>query len=497
MPTDRRRTVYASARRAPLALALATLAACGDPSGTTRSATLALRPTFAPGTNLDALSLVIDNVHVVVYRPAAEQLVTDVTAPFSVDEQELRLTVRVPLEEPSETLFVGVDLRAGTQVLFSGGQDMTVTSGANTTPPTPVPLVYFGPGASIASLTVLPRDTTVTTGDSLPFTVTAIDSGQAPVPDFYVGWSTSDSLRGTVNATGLFRAAAVAPARAGVYVIATTPTGVADSVLVTLAAPTPAQIVGTVRHALTGGAILNATVQVKAGGNAGTGDPVVQSGTTDAAGDYAVTGLPAGPYTVFVQAASFLTARIPGITLAGGEVRTIDVALSPPQQTGQTRIILSWDSVPGDLDAYLVVPTDTSATPPVVYFGLTGDSVVYPFATLDQDVTSGYGPETITIHQQLTGLYTFVVHDYTTGSDSASLALANSAGRVEVYQNNQLVQSFTVPPTSPGTLWYVFALNGTVITPLNVVNNDPPPSFGAGAASGTSVQAGKGATRGP
>jgi len=491
MLTDVRRAVRGNVRRALSALAVVTLTACGDPSGTTGSATLALRPTFAAGTRLDALSLVIDNVRVIVSRPASEAVVTDVTTPFSVDAEELRLTVHVPLEEPSETLFVSMDLRAGTQVLFSGGQSMTVTSNASTTPPTPVPLSYFGPGANIGTLTILPRDTTVTTGDSLPFTVTAIDSAQAPVPDFYVGWSTSDSLRGTVNATGLFRAAAVAPARAGVYVIATTPTGVADSVLVTLEAPLPAQIAGTVRNALTGGAVVSATVQVKAGGNAASGDPVLQSAVTDAAGDYAVTGLAAGSYTVFVQATNFLTARVPGIVLSGGEVRTLDVALSPPQQTGQTRIILSWDSLPPDLDAYLVVPTDTSATPPVVYFGLTGDSVVYPFATLDQDVTSGYGPETITIHQQLAGLYTFVVHDYTTNSDSTSLTLANSAARVTVYQNNQLVQSFTVP-NSPGTLWYVFALNGTVITPLNVVNNDPPPSFGGAAASGAAP--GKGPT---
>jgi hypothetical protein len=487
--------MHGSARHA-LAVALVTLAACGDPSGTAGSATLALRPTFAAGTNLDALSLVIDNVHVMVYRPASEELVTDVTTPFSLEAQEVRLTVRVPLEEPSETLFVGVDLRAGTQVLFSGGQDMALTSGASTTPPTPVPLSYFGPGANIAGLIILPRDTTVTTGDSLSFTVTAIDSGQAPVPDFYVGWSTSDSLRGTVNATGLFRAAAVAPARAGVYVVATTPTGVADSVLVTLAAPTPAQIVGTVRHALTGGVVLGATVQVKAGGNAGSGDPVLQSTSTDANGDYAITGLAAGSYTVFVQAANLLTARIPGITLAAGEVRTLDVALSPPQQTGQTRIILSWDSLPPDLDAYLVVPPDTTSALPVVYYGLPGDSLAYPFATLDQDVTSGYGPETITIHQQLAGLYTFMVHDFTTSADSTSLALASSQARVEVYQNNQLVQTFTVPST-PGTLWSVFALNGTVITPLNVITNDPPPTGGAAGATGSALRVGKGATRGP
>ena len=483
MPTDRPRTVRGAPRPA-LALTLCALAACGDPSGTAGSATLALLPTFAAGTNLDALSLVIDNVHVVVFRPASETVVTDVTTPFSVDAQEVRLIVRVPLEEPSETLFVGVDLRAGSQVLFSGGQSMAVTSGAIVTPPTPVPLAYFGPGANIAGLIILPRDTTVTTGDSLQFTVTANDSGQAPVPDFYVGWSTSDTLLGTVNATGLFRAPVVAAARAGVRVRAITPTGVADSVLVTF--QVPAQITGTVRHALTGGAVLNATVQVKAGGNATSADPVLRSATTDAVGDYAVTGLAAGAYTVFVQAANFLTARISGITLTGGEVRTIDVALSPPQLTGQTRIILSWASLPGDLDAHLVVPDTVGAAPFVVYFGARGDSLAYPFATLDQDVTSGYGPETITIHQQRAGAYTFTVHDYTTGSDSTSLALANSTARVEVYQSNQLVQSFAVP-SGPGTLWTVFTLIGPTITGINTITNDPPPVAGASTAGSTSA----------
>ena len=495
MRTDGHRAVNANARRAMLAPVLALLA-CGDPAGAPGGATLALRPTFAAGTSLEALSLVIDNVRVVVYRPASETVIADQTAPFAVDAQQVQLAVRVPLEQAAETLFVGIDLRAGTQVLFSGGQTMEVLSGGLAGTPTPIPLGYIGPGANIAALTILPRDTTVTTGDSLRFAVTAIDSGQAPVVDFYAGWSTSDSLLATVNATGLLRAPAVALARAGVYVRARTPTGVADSVLVTFQSPVPAQITGTVRHALTGGAILNATVQVKAGGNATASDPALQSTATNASGDYAVTGLAAGSYTVFVQAANFLTARIAGITLTGGEVRTIDVALSPPQLTGQTRIILSWDSVPSDLDAYLVVPPDTSATPPVVYYGLTGDSLAYPFATLDQDVTSGYGPETVTIHQQLAGQYAFVVHDFTTGSDSTSLALANSTARVDVYQNNQLVQSFTVP-SSPGTLWYVFTLSGTVITPLNVVNNDPPPSFGASGASASGLWAGKGAARAP
>ena len=59
--------------------------------------------------------------------------------------------------------------------------------------------------------------------------------------------------------------------------------------------------------------------------------------------------------------------------------------------------------------------------------------------------------------------------------------LANSRARVDVYQNNQLVQTFAVP-NQAGTLWTVFTLTGTAINPVNVITNDPPP-FGGGATS--------------
>jgi len=473
-----------------LSLTLVTLSACGDPSGSAGTIHLTLRPTFAAGTSLEALSLVIDNVHVQVYRPASEALVTDRTSPFSVEADEVSLTVPVTLTQPTETLSVVLELRAGAQVLFFGFQDVTVQAGgAGGGAPPDIPLSYSGPGANIAAITISPRDTSVTNGDSVAFTVTAIDSSQAPVPDFYVGWSTGDTTLGTINAAGRFRAAAVTPVRAGVYVRARTPTGVADSIHVLFQAPAPAEIDGTVRDALTGGAILGATVDLKAGGNATANDPSVLTTTTGSAGDYALSSIAPGSYTLFVQASAYLTSRVAGITLAAGEVRIIDVALSPPQQTGQTRIILSWDSLPPDLDAYLVVPDTVGGAPFVVYYGNPGDSTFYPFATLDQDVTSGYGPETITIHQQLAGAYQFVVHDFTTGSDSTSLALATSRARVDVYQNNQLVQSFPVP-SQPGTLWTVFTLSGTAITAVNTVTNDPPP-FGGGAttAGAASVKA--------
>jgi hypothetical protein len=315
-------------RRALAAVALTAIAACADPAGTAGTATLALAPTFAAGTRLDALNLVIDNVRVTVLRPAAETVLADQTAPFNVESQEVLLAVLVPLQQPSETLFVGVELRAGTQVLFSGGQTMAVTSGVVAGAPVPVQVGYVGPGANVASLIILPRDTTVSTSDSLQFTVTAIDAAQAPVPDFYAGWSTSDTLLARVDATGLLIAPPVAPVRAGVRVRAITPTGVGDSVLVTFQGPAPALIGGVVTNALTSALLPGATVTIKTGGNAALADPPLQTVTTDAAGAYLITGLVPGSYTLFVQAVGFITARIPGITLASGEQRTLDVALS-------------------------------------------------------------------------------------------------------------------------------------------------------------------------
>lgn len=245
MSTDSTRRVDGTTRPVLAVVAMA-LAACGDPAGARGTATLAIHPTFAAGANLDALGLVIDNVYVAVWRPATEQLLVERTVPFAADAQEVPLAVAVPLADASELVSVLLELRAGTQMLFFGGQDVLLQAGGAAGAPVDIPISYFGPGANAVALTILPRDTTVTTGDSLQFAVTAIDATQAPVPDFYAAWSTSDTLLGTVNATGLFRAPAVVPLRAGVFVRARTPAGVADSVLVTFRTPLPATGAGAV-----------------------------------------------------------------------------------------------------------------------------------------------------------------------------------------------------------------------------------------------------------
>jgi hypothetical protein len=55
---------------------------------------------------------------------------------------------------------------------------------------------------------------------------------------------------------------------------------------------------------------------------------------------------------------------------------------------------------------------------------------------------------------------------------------------VDVYQDTQQVQSFSVP-NQLGTLWKVFQLSGATLTPVNQIVGDPPgtPIGGGGAVS--------------
>jgi len=124
-----------------------------------------------------------------------------------------------------------------------------------------------------------------------------------------------------------------------------------------------------------------------------------------------------------------------------------------------------------------------------VYFSSRGTTTAAPFAGLDLDDTSGFGPETVTITQFNSGNYRYSVHDYSNRSSSTSSALGSSGAKVEVYTSTGLVQTFFVPHQS-GTLWTVFEMTGTianpVITPRNTMGlaTDPggifsPPSGGS------------------
>jgi hypothetical protein len=98
------------------------------------------------------------------------------------------------------------------------------------------------------------------------------------------------------------------------------------------------------------------------------------------------------------------------------------------------------------------------------------------YVTLDLDDVTSYGPETTTIYQQIGGVYRFSVHDYTNKESSSSTALSNSFAQVKVYRGSNLVATFNVPPNRGGTLWTVFELSGSTMTPVNKMSYESAPT---------------------
>lgn len=191
-------------------------------------------PTFVAGSF--AAGLPLDNVTVTVVRPAAGTLLVQ-NAPFALDDSVLQLDAQVDLLAPSESLDVTLTLRSGATVLFQGSSRILVTGGAPAAAPA-IPLAYVGPGANIASIYLSPRDSALSFGDTLTYGVTAADSFEANVSNFYLRYSTS-APNVSIRSDGRI----IAPnLRAKIWIHAVTPTGIEDSTSITFT-PVPNAVV--------------------------------------------------------------------------------------------------------------------------------------------------------------------------------------------------------------------------------------------------------------
>lgn len=119
----------------------------------------------------------------------------------------------------------------------------------------------------------------------------------------------------------------------------------------------------------------------------------------------------------------------------------------------QMRVILSWGETPRDLDLHVFQRHPGSRRLAHVYYPRKGRLI--EGMHLDVDVTSGFGPETVTIDVQPTSEYLFAVHNY---SDDGPIA--TSAAKLEVYGRSGLLASFDVPAAGEGRWWDVFSLSG-------------------------------------
>ncbi len=234
-----------------------------------------------------------------------------------------------------------------------------------------------------------------------------------------------------------------------------------EPILLVPVSPDPGAIAGVVRDALTGFGIAAADVALRVGMNATTGTPAATV-TADATGSYRFEGVDAGTYTVTATASGYTEGFRTGIVVGASETFNQDVTLSPVGSGDVVRIVLTWGASPSDLDSHLTGPLALGGRFHV-YYAAEGSLTAAPWAALDLDDTSSFGPETITIVQYVAGVYRYSVHDYSNSDLTSSTALSTSGARVDVYRGAELVGSF-FPPGQDGTLWTVFELDGTTLT---------------------------------
>ncbi|HEY7684607.1 MAG TPA: hypothetical protein VH833_00745 [Gemmatimonadales bacterium] len=223
---------FVSRARALTALLVAgTLTTCArDAAGPGRRVALAVEAVLPSSLELDAFNLTIDNIRLIVVRPPSDTVFNS-TFPFLPNLDSLQLSAEVTLEQSPETFQVTIQMLSGSTLLFTGTQDVTVSSVSNN-PPAQVPVTYSGPGQNVATLTIGPQDSVLTQGASLQFRVSAFDAQSNPVTTFYLSWSTSDPVAVPIDATGRI----VAPlTRSTVNISARTPNNVNATTPITFA----------------------------------------------------------------------------------------------------------------------------------------------------------------------------------------------------------------------------------------------------------------------
>lgn len=315
--------------------------------------------------------------------------------------------------------------------------------------------------AAVASVAISPDTATVMRADSVGFQATARDArGNTLVRA--LAWSTGNAPVATVGQGGMARGVAAGQAH-----IRATAEGVTGSGQLTVV-PRRGAMAVDVENALNGQAVAGATVTARPGANAGPADPVAGTATTSATGRARLAALNEGVYTLFISAPGMITTTVPNVAVAPDAEGVRRAVLSPVLPSGQTRIVLTWGAEPRDLDSHLTGPNGSGGRFHVYYSSRRSSVGTTTAVELDVDDTSGFGPETITIHQQFTGSYCFSVNLF----DGAG-SLGTSGAQVRVFRGSQQVATFTVPNTT-NRVWTVFRLDGTNITPVNTTGSAVP-----------------------
>lgn len=181
--------------------------------------------------------------------------------------------------------------------------------------------------------------------------------------------------------------------------------------------------------------------------------------TTNLDGEYIILDLQNGEYYLEILKDGFIMNR--EAIFVGDSITIKNSSLMPSISDDVYRFRLSWGEEPRDLDLHLIDGNGEE-----IYYGnrnsLNDDMV------LDTDLTSGFGPETITINKQNPGKYRLFVYNYSYYSSSFD----NSNAKIEVFKGNDLIKTINISPDNEGRYWNVLELEGDEITEINTISNE-------------------------
>jgi hypothetical protein len=172
--------------------------------------------------------------------------------------------------------------------------------------------------------------------------------------------------------------------------------------------------------------------------------------TTNAQGRFSLPARQSSRVIVSGRRGAFLTNSV-ARDVSSSAVDITDCLTVPSANAGTMR--LTWGATPSDIDSHLHTPDGAH-----VYFASKGSLTAAPFASLDVDDLTSFGPEVTTIRRPKVGIYRFYLHNYSRSITSGAPGMTSSPTRLELnYAGRPVVFS---PPPGEGSAvwWHVFDL---------------------------------------
>ncbi len=310
---------------------------------------------------------------------------------------------------------------------------------------------------SAPAISTQPVSQTIVTNGNVSFVVSATGGGT-----LYYQWrKDGTNLNGQVNATLTLFNAQISQAGAYSVVVSNTTASIVSQAaqLAFYTNYTNTVLGGVVVDALTGNPSPNVVVTI-----AGTN---VTSGVN---GSFHFNAVPALPVTLLATLSGYAPFS-DTLNLQVGISNHYEFAISPQlTDPNSFRLVLNWGALPTDLDSHLTTPL-IGGQNYHVFYASRGSVQGPPFANLDVDDVTSYGPETITITNFSPGTYTYYIHQY-----SSSGSLPTSGAIARIYTSAGLFTTLPVPTTGSGIYWYVCQIDGQTkaVNVLNYISNSPP-----------------------